>query len=304
MAITYFDTLVNWFVAHGPPEAGEVYTRLPDGTGDKVTLGAVFYFSDTTYIFAEMTGDINPGWESPVNVLWYHDPWGAPSRNIKSDTTTRDKAEYHFYVTDSDSNPLEGVSGLGSDLGGGNYRSRETKPVTKTFTPVKAGYEFDSIPFTDESRSAYVTVTEIPPRQVILSSPADTDTGITLHPLLQWSISEGGAEAGDLLDIYLRKDDANFTDDDLLAGLVDATANSSLQIVGGLEYNSTYFWQVQAFFSVDGELLSSDVYSFTTIVFGPPTVSIDGGGNPTGLNNMVTLQRLIVAADNKVFYET
>ena len=141
-------------------------------------------------------------------------------------------------------------------------------------------------------------------RKMILSVPADTDTGITTHPLLQWTISEGGAEEGDLLDIYLRKDDANFTEDDLLAGLVDATANSSLQIVGGLEYNSTYYWQVQAAFSVDGELTSSDVYSFTTLVFAPPTVSVDGGGNPTGLNNMITLKRLVAASNNKIYYET
>ncbi|KKL09123.1 hypothetical protein LCGC14_2569010 [marine sediment metagenome] len=143
-----------------------------------------------------------------------------------------------------------------------------------------------------------------PTRTINLSSPTDTDTGIVLEPLLQWTIDGGGAEAGDLLDIYLRKDDSNFTGDDLLSGLVDATLNSDLQIVGGLTYNSTYYWQVQAASSTDGELTSSTIYSFTTLVFAPPAVSIDGGGNPTGLNNMVTLKRIVVAADNKIFFET
>ena len=143
-----------------------------------------------------------------------------------------------------------------------------------------------------------------PTRTINLSSPTDTDTGIGLEPLLQWSIDGGGAVSGDLLDIYLRKDDSNFTGDDLLSGLVDATLNSDLQIVGGLTYNSTYYWQVQAAASAGDDLVSSSIFSFTTLVFAPPAVSIDGSGNPTGLNNMVTLKRIVVAADNKIFFET
>lgn len=141
-------------------------------------------------------------------------------------------------------------------------------------------------------------------RQINLSSPTDTDTDIVMQPLLQWTIDGAGAQEGDLLDIYLRKDDSNFTEDDLLAGLVDATLNSSLQIVGGLEYNSTYYWQVQAAASTGGDLVSSTIYSFTTLVFAPPAVSLDGSGNPTGVNNMITIKRLVVAANNKIWWES
>ena len=158
---------------------------------------------------------------------------------------------------------------------------------------------------TNVSSSEFTFTTEATPnRQINLSSPTDTDTEIVLEPLLQWTIDGGGAEAGDLLDIYLRKDDSNFTGDDLLAGLVDATLNSDLQIVGGLTYNSTYYWQVQAANSTAGDLVSSSIFSFTTLVFAPPAVSVDGSSNPTGLNNMVTLKRIVVAAANKIFYET
>ena len=143
-----------------------------------------------------------------------------------------------------------------------------------------------------------------PTRTINLSSPTDTDTGIVLEPLLQWTIDGGGAVSGDLLDIYLRKDDSNFTGDDLIGDLVDATLNSDLQIVGGLTYNSTYYWQVQAAASTGGDLVSSTIYSFTTLVFAPPAVNVDGSGNPTGLNNMVTLKRIVVAANNRIFYET
>jgi len=143
-----------------------------------------------------------------------------------------------------------------------------------------------------------------PSRQITLTSPADEDTGVLLQPLLQWSIGGDGAAEGDLLDIYLRKDDANFTDDDLLTGLVDATLNSSLQVVAGLEYDATYYWQVQAFASEEDDLLSSSVFSFTVQSFSPPGYSIHPiSGLPTGANNQLTVRRLIAAANGKIWYE-
>ena len=144
-------------------------------------------------------------------------------------------------------------------------------------------------------------------RQINLSSPANTATGIILQPLLQWSIDGVGAQDGDLLDIYIRKDDSSFTSADLIGSLVDAVLNSSLQIVAGLEYNSTYYWQVQAAASAGGfgTLLTSVIWSFTTTTFRPPAVSIgDGGaGDFTGENNMLTKKRFIAAANNKIWYE-
>ncbi len=143
-----------------------------------------------------------------------------------------------------------------------------------------------------------------PDRTINLSSPTDTDTDILLQPLLQWSIDGGGAVEGDLLDIYLRKDDANFTGDDLLAGLVDATLNSSLQIVAGLEYNATYYWQVQAFASEEDDLLSSSVFSFTVQSFSPPAYSVHPvSGLPTGESNQITVRRLVAIANNKFWFE-
>ena len=153
--------------------------------------------------------------------------------------------------------------------------------------------------------SEYIfTTAGVAPRQITLTSPADEDTGVLLQPLLQWTIGGAGATEGDLLDIYLRKDDANFTGDDLLSGLVDATANSSLQIVAGLEYAATYYWQVQAFTSGEGDLLSSSVFSFTTQSFSPPAYSVHPvSGLPTGESNQITVRRLVAIANNKFWYE-
>ncbi len=161
---------------------------------------------------------------------------------------------------------------------------------------------------TSFSSSTVTFTTEASPtRQINLSSPANTATGIILQPLLQWSIGGDGAQDGDLLDVYFKKNDSSFGPADLLGGLVDATLNSSWQIVGGLDYNATYYWQIQAAASAGGygTLLSSTIWSFTTTTFRPPAVSIGSGGADdfTGVNNMLTKKRFIAAANNKIWYE-
>ncbi len=136
-------------------------------------------------------------------------------------------------------------------------------------------------------------------RQVENPTPLDTDTGITLTPRLQWEVSGEGLKEGDSFDVYLKADDFDFGPDDLLRNVTDL----DVQIIGGLTYETLYYWQVVPF-SEEGDLLGADAWSFTTILFLPPAVSVDGSGNPTGLNNMVTLKRIVAAANDKVFYET
>lgn len=169
-------------------------------------------------------------------------------------------------------------------------------------------------------------------RTVVLSSPTNTDTGILLQPLLDWAISGIGAQYGsyedqDYLFVYLKKDDANFTEDNLISNFLEAVLNSDLQIVAGLEYGATYYWQVQAG-NTASDLADSEVWSFTVLDFLPPAHSTreklvygepGGPGDPegdpgdpdtreyetipSGENNMLTARRLIVAAKNKIFYE-
>ncbi len=145
-------------------------------------------------------------------------------------------------------------------------------------------------------------IVDATPRQVILSSPTDEDTGIILQPLLEWTINGTGAEEGDYLFIYIRADDANFTENDLIGNFVEAEANTNLQIVAGLAYNTTYYWQVQAA-NEAADLLDSDVWSFTTTTFRPPAVPTNAGGYPIGINNMLTRKRFIAAANNRIWYE-
>ena len=86
-------------------------------------------------------------------------------------------------------------------------------------------------------------------------------------------------------------------------------AGLSVSVSAVLEYNTIYNWRVDT--DTGAETITGDVWSFTTLVFAPPLpsgVTLDGDGiptgTPTGVNNMVTLKKLVVAANNKVFYES
>ena len=87
-----------------------------------------------------------------------------------------------------------------------------------------------------------------------------------------------------------------------LALISAGQAGLSIEVPYALEYNTEYSWRVDA--TNENGTTTGDVWSFTTLLFAPPAVSVDGSSNPTGLNNMVTLKRIVVAAANKIFYET
>ncbi len=95
----------------------------------------------------------------------------------------------------------------------------------------------------------------------------------------------------------------------------------SIQVPYALEYNIEYSWRVDAI--NEGGTTTGDVWSFTCLLFDPPfptgiTLKYEGddgypgdpgdgplpAGTATGVNNMVTIKRIVTAANNKVFYET
>lgn len=83
---------------------------------------------------------------------------------------------------------------------------------------------------------------------------------------------------------------------------------------GTLKYNKVYEWRidsVNAFGTTTG-----DVWSFNSIAFKSPLPGASGGSggggggggdgeesSPTGENNMITLKRLVAAANSKIWYE-
>ena len=85
-------------------------------------------------------------------------------------------------------------------------------------------------------------------------------------------------------------------------------------IFGTLGYNITYEWRIDSV--NDFGVTTGDTWSFDSIIFAPPTAGASGGAggggggggtgeesSPTGENNMITLRRLIAAAQNKIWYE-
>ena len=74
-------------------------------------------------------------------------------------------------------------------------------------------------------------------------------------------------------------------------------------------YDNIFYWRVDAV-NANGTT-QGDEWNFTTLVFDPvlPTgVTLDEDGNPTGTptgeNNIITVKRLVAAANNRIWYET
>ncbi len=93
-----------------------------------------------------------------------------------------------------------------------------------------------------------------------------------------------------------------------------ATEQVGLSVVvpAVLAYNTVYNWRVDTVTVT--ETITGDTWSFTALLFAPPFppgITLDYGedppiptGTPTGGNNMVTLKRIVAAANNSIFYET
>lgn len=137
---------------------------------------------------------------------------------------------------------------------------------------------------------------------VTLTAPDNAAENTVLAFTLQWELDNREMEEGmygDYFFVYLKEGSDDFTEDDLIANWVQESSRN----IWGLKYNTLYYWQVQAG-NVRADMIDSEVRYFTTMPFYPPAVSTDEEGNPTGLNNMVTIKRMVVAANDKVFYET
>jgi hypothetical protein len=85
--------------------------------------------------------------------------------------------------------------------------------------------------------------------------------------------------------------------------LVAEQTELSIEVTQNLAYNTEYTWRVDVW---DGVFLTTgDEWTFTTIAFDPPAYSVHPiTGLPTGDNSIVTLRRLVLCSDNKVYYES
>ena len=158
--------------------------------GLAITIAGVIETSSGSNIFLlNLTGDLNPGWETEAGA------WISGEKSL-----TKSGIRYVlFSIVDQDSDPLLSVTGVGIFAGQGLYLTTyipPQQPYTETFTPVKANYTFDpsSVIFTTETRNAFVTTVGTfvdplsPPNKPITPFPTDTDTGVILQPTLSWEV--------------------------------------------------------------------------------------------------------------------
>jgi hypothetical protein len=135
--------------------------------------------------------------------------------------------------------------------------------------------------------------------------PVNDATDITLDQSpLSWDASD---PAADTYEIYFREEGDEWE----LVGEAQEGIEWTVDF-GTLEYGITYEWRVDA--TNEYGTTTGDTWSFSAIYYNPPlpagiTLDWDADppgqptGNPTGENNMYTVKRLIVAANNKIFYE-
>ena len=146
-------------------------------------------------------------------------------------------------------------------------------------------------------------------------SPTNTGTDITLDETpLSWDASVNAS--ADTYEIYFRESGDSWT----LVGVAQAGVSWDIAF-GILNYETTYEWRIDAT-NVYGTT-TGDTWSFGSISFDQLRTSyrlISGGSGSgpyddppgtqgtdweyTGLNNMITIRKLVVAANDKIWFES
>lgn len=148
-------------------------------------------------------------------------------------------------------------------------------------------------------------------------SPTDTASSITLDETpLSWDASVGGP--ADTYKVYFRESG----DDWELVGVAQAGVSWTIDF-GILAYRTTYEWRIDA--TNDTGTTTGDTWTFDTIDFDQIRVSyrlLPGGAGVghgpyddppgtegtdwawTGENTMLTVKRLVAAANDKIWYES
>jgi len=157
-------------------------------------------------------------------------------------------------------------------------------------------------PITGEDYGFLVFGDSLVPGKPTLVSPTPTGvTGITLDETpLEWA---AGDPAGDTYDVYFRVQGEDWVE-------VSSAQEALLWAIvfGTLGYGTIYEWRVDA--TNEYGTTTGDTWSFSCIAFDPPlptgvTLNAEGNptGTPTGENIMLTVKRLVAAAENAFWYE-
>lgn len=146
-------------------------------------------------------------------------------------------------------------------------------------------------------------------------APIDTTTGMTLdYQEFSWVSGTETPPDEEVYNVYWG------TTSGALSQIVEEGSTTSMAVVfliatiGAGLYNETYYWRVDTYWPSTEETAEGDEWWFSTIAFNPPLptgVTLAGGdgdegdptGTPSGLNFMIAIRRLVVAANSKIYYE-
>jgi len=165
--------------------------------------------------------------------------------------------------------------------------------VTRSYTTTE---QIGDAAGTPVAEMTFTTETSVPVKATN-PTPEDVATDIPMSTVeITWE-DGGGAETYDVYfgpdgDVSLVSEGQEETSWDLPVGVLE-------------DYNTIYDWRIDSVNAAG--TTTGDTWSFTTLVFAPPAPSGEGDGGEFGgeggKNILRTVRRLLVAADNKIFYE-
>ena len=149
----------------------------------------------------------------------------------------------------------------------------------------------------------------IPPGKPVNPTPTDGASDITLDATsVTWEDGGTGANAATSYNIY----------QGTLSGFLSLVESGiddlsyALRSTNWPNYGQARYWRIDSVNSYG--TTTGDEWYFTTLIFRPPTpsgVTWDDPGNdtgytgtPTGVNNLITVRRLVAAANDAIYYET
>ena len=157
----------------------------------------------------------------------------------------------------------------------------------------------------NESKHLYLDILVLAPSKPINPTPENEASDVTLDQTTVMWEDGGGATS---YNIYQGTTSGNLSL--VESGVTDL--EYTLRSTNWPNYGQNRYWRVDAV-NVHGTT-EGDEWYFTTLLFLPPTpdgITWDDPGNsegytgtPLGTNNMLTVRRLVVAADDAIFYES
>lgn len=226
-------------------------------------------------------------------------PGGWVDFTFTPSITVTEGVQYGIIFTSGDVNPLYGNSVDDIDIPGalntmGSWSAKTHKIRSRVYIAGALSLENNDNPVTGFgliNNTIFVYYFGLfPTIPVTLAKaanpdPADTETGVRKGTTqISWDVSAGATS----YDVYFGEAGSMV--------YVGNVAVNYLSTILAFSYGTNYAWRVDARNETD--IVEGDVWTFSTEVFAPPVF------NAADPNMMVTQRRLLVAADNKLFYET